>query len=403
VSAPRIELTNLGPAKAWVGQLVPVEVSVWRPEGDKPLEPFSLDDVIAAGAIVKWSDQNAPPDERQDGDTHFLVQHRTLLVFPQAEGSISVPPIVARYTDPVAKAPVVVKSAKLTFASATPPGSGDTLPLVATSATLQQTFDRDIGSLKVGDGFTRTLTLSATDTDAIVFPELTPPAVSGVTMYPGGLHASSTTERGQIAAKQTFSVTYVLDRVGPHSMPGLSIRWLEPRTGKYQEARIEDQTLWARPNFALGFSCLGTAQGAALATGIAVIATITVVLLAIARRVRLGPGRLERAFRERRREQLAFREVLHAMRSGAARQCLDALYAWLVIRSPKSLDRTLGVFRHSTPDARNLSAAVEQSLFRNGSTILDIANASAICRQARAALKRRETRVAPSLNPVPKR
>ncbi|HEV8551486.1 MAG TPA: hypothetical protein VGQ57_20705, partial [Polyangiaceae bacterium] len=177
MSGARIELANLGPQKPWVGQLVPVEVTVWRPEEDKPLEPFSLDDVIAAGAIVKWSEQNAPPDERQEGDARFLVQHRTLLVFPQADGALTVPSIIARYTDPTSKSPVIVKSPTLVLQAAIPPGSGDALPLVTSSATLQQTFDRDVGTLKVGDGFTRTITLSATDTDAIVFPELAPPPV----------------------------------------------------------------------------------------------------------------------------------------------------------------------------------------------------------------------------------
>src|SRR5262249_30744863 len=162
-----------------------------------------------------------PPDERQQGDARFLVQHRTLLVFPQAEGTLSVPPVIARYTDPVSKAPIAVESAKLVFRAAIPPNSGDALPLVVTSATLQRVLDRDVGALRVGDGVTRALTLSATDTDAIVFPELSPPAVAGMTAYPGGAHASSTTERGQISAQQTFSVTYVVDRIGPHTMPGL--------------------------------------------------------------------------------------------------------------------------------------------------------------------------------------
>ena len=399
MSAARIELRNLGPAQPWVGQMVPIDVSVWRPEGDQPLEPFSLDDVIAPSAIVKWSAQDPPPDERQEGETRFLVQHRTLLVFAQADGDITVPPIIARYTDP-SKAVVAVKSSKWTFHAAIPAGAGDSLPLVAGSVKLEQSFDRDLAGLKVGDGFTRTVTLSATDTDAIAFPELALSAVPGLSAYPAGAHAESTTERGQIGAKQTYSITYVVDRVGPHEFAGLSVRWLEPRTGRYSEATITQQTLWARPNWALGLSCFGTAKTAAVITAGSVAVTLAFLAVLIARRVRRGPGAIERALARRLQERRAFRAVLSSARSGRASQLLEALYAWLVIRAPASLDRTLAAFRVSSPDAHNLAVDVEQALFRE-STSIDTHRAVTVCNRARRAMRwSRARRERSRLNPV---
>ncbi len=400
MTGPRIELKNLGPARPWVGQLVPIDVTVWRPEGEKPLEPFSLDDVIAPSAIVKWSAQDPPPDERLEGDTRFLVQHRTLLVFPQGDGEIRLPPITARYTEPAHKTPTAVRSAPFTFQAAIPAGATDPLPLVATSVKLEQSFDRDLSSLKVGDGFTRTLTLTATDTDAIVFPELVPAKVPGMTAYPGGAHAESTTERGQIAAKQTYSVTYVVDRVGPHEMPGVSVRWLEPRSGKYGVAAITDQTIWTRPNWSLGTSCFGTAKGTALATGAALLFTLVALTLVAVRRVRRGPGAWERAISTRLRERRAFGKVVRAARMGSASALLQSLYAWLVIRKPYKIDRTLLAFRRASADARALCVSVEQALFRDARANIDIPRSTTICQHARREMSRsRDRRGTPRLNP----
>ena len=200
----RIELVRQGPTKPWLGQLVPVDVSVWRPEGTTALEAFSFDDVVAAGMIAKWSEQAPPPDERAEGETKFLVQHRTLLVFPQSDGDLTVPPLVARWGEAATKHSVFVASKELHFEAAIPAGAGDTLPLVASSVALEQTFDRNLSSLRVGDGFTRTITLRATDSDPIVFPELILGGVSGMTAYSAGTLAESSTERGQIRASVTL-------------------------------------------------------------------------------------------------------------------------------------------------------------------------------------------------------
>jgi len=367
---------------------VPIDVSVWRPQGDKPLEPFSLDDVIAPSAIVKWSAQDPPPDERQEGDTRFLVQRRTLLVFPQSDGDITLPPIIARYTDPASNALVAVKGPKFTFHAAIPAGATDPLPLVAGSVKLEQSFDRDLAGLKVGDGFTRTLTLSATNTDALAFPELALSSVPGLIAYPGGTQAESTTERGQIAAKQTHSVTYVVDRVGPHDLPGISVRWLEPRTGRYANATIEAQTIWTHPNWSLGFSCFGTAKGAAVITALSVSVTLALLITLIVQRIRRGPSSIERALARRLEEWRAFREVLSAARSGRAFHLLRALYAWLVVRSRISFDRTLSAFRGASPDARKLTATVEQALFRNGDAQIDMHDTVKVCQRARGVMKR---------------
>lgn len=397
----RIEIHRDGPPVPWLGQLVPIDVDVWRPQGGGPLEAFSLDDVVAAGMIAKWSAQTSPPEEKQLGELTYLVQHRTLLLFPESEGELALLPLVARWTDPSSKAAVAVHSQELKFTAAAPPTNSDTLPLVATSVVLEQTFDRELTGLRVGDGFTRTVTLRATDTDPVVFPELTLAEVAGMSAYATGAHAESSTERGEIRAAQTQRVTYVVERVGPHSLAGLSLRWLEPRSGRFQEARVPDVKLWAAPNLSLGFQCLGTARGAALATEVSTLALLALLTVAIVRRLRHGPGRRERALERRFRERRVFHELLASVRHRPALVVLQKLYAWLDVRSPGGLERTLAPLTGATPEAAVAIATLERGLFREGISRFPLPGFVHMLRRARRVMRRKRTRLPlKSLNPT---
>ena len=364
MSAPRLELTRAGPPVPWLGQLVPIEVALWRPQTAAPQEAFSLDDVVAPGMIAKWSEQSAPPDDRREGDTEYLVQHRTLLVFPQAEGELVLPPLVARWHDALAHADVVVASKELHFRSAIPEGAAEPLPLIASSVRLEQTFDLELSQVRVGDGFTRSITLHATDTDPIVFPELALGHVSGLREYPAASSARASSERGQIEAQLVLRSTYVVERVGRHTLPGLSLRWLEPHSGRYQEATLPALQLWTAPNLALGFQCLGTAPGTAVVTEIGSLGLLLLFAVAFVRRRRHGPGRRERALRARGRERRAFHRLLRSLRTSAPLGFLDNVYTWLPLCAPASSERTLAPLAHATREAHDACARLQRELFR---------------------------------------
>ena len=387
---PHLEISRGGPQKPWLGQLVPVEVEVWRPEPNEsvPLEPFSLDDVVAAGMIVKWDEHASPPELKQQGATRFLVQHRSLLAFPESEGELSLPPIVARWTDPVSKSEVVARSAALRFEAALPQGAGDPLPLVARAVTLEQSFDRVLGQLRVGDGFTRTLTLHASDTDPVVFPEFQLAEVAGLRAYPAQPQASANSEHGQIQGELTLKVTYVVERVGPHRLLGTGLRWLEPSSGRYAFAAVPDVGFWARPNWSLGFQCLGTARGAAVMTELGSVTLLALLVFAVVRRVRRGPGRFERAWQQRSRERRSFRAAIQAARSGSALSALQRVYDWLVVRFANRSERTLAPLVRSTNEAAAACAKLEADIFRNGVSAPPGAGFVAMLRRARKALGR---------------
>ncbi|MEI9947541.1 MAG: hypothetical protein WDO74_00785 [Pseudomonadota bacterium] len=184
-------------------------------------------------------------------------------------------------------------------------------------------------------------------------------------------------------------------------MAGVTLRWLEPRSGRYLDATVPELTFWSGPNPSLGFQCLGTASGAALATEVGSLGMLGLLAFAIVRRLRRGPGRLERTLRERSRERRVFNEAVRAARQGPALLGLQQIYAWLAVRFPATLDRTLTPLKDSTKEARDACVALEKSVFRDRNTAAPGLSFVHILRRTRKAMGHARAAVAVErLNPA---
>lgn len=363
MNGARLVVERAGPEHPWVGQLVRLDVQLWRPiaiEGQAP--PFGLSEVQMPGAITRLREEAPPPDEVDQDGVHFLVQHRTLVVFPQVDGTLTVPPITARWNE--SDHVEMVRGTPLTFTAAYPPQSSETL-VVSPELSIEQTTDRALTGLRVGDGFTRTVVLHAEDSDPLVLPTLGFTEVSGLSVYPATPIDASNAERGQISASRTFSATYVLERVGHYELPALSVEWLEPRTGHYQVVAAPELSFWVQPNPGLGLSMWGTtsASGWLGFSGLAVCAMF--VTWAVRRRLR-GPFAIERALAARLAERRAFVRVLRA--GSRPLEILKALYVWLPTRLPTLPNRTLDPLRNAHPVTAKELTDLERAAFSDPAT-----------------------------------
>lgn len=345
MTEPRVIVERAGPPKPWVGQLVRLDVQLWRPEtGPDPLPPFSFDEIEMQGAITLFRPEAPPPEERQEGDVKFLVQHRTLLVFPQTDGQLTVPPIKARWNEGTEARSA--QSEPLAFLASYVGPETDNL-LIAPNVHLEQNTNRALSGLRVGDGFTRTVKLSAMDSDPIVFPTLEFVSEGGLALYSNAPHAESSAERGQLTASQSYSVTYVVERVGHYELPGLSIRYLEPSSGRFLRTEVPALDFWVAPNPHLGLAMWGTAPGVAwLGFGLPLVLLVGLGGLLL-RRKRNGPWAWEQRFHARRVEQRAFASLLKTTEAGTAVRILEATYAWLFLRLPENQERTLRPLRQT--------------------------------------------------------
>jgi len=364
MSEPRVVVVRSGPDHPWVGQLVKLDVQLWRPvleEGKAP--PFGFSEPHVAGALAHFREEAPPPDEQeQDGQT-WLVQHRTLVVFPQIDGVVHIPSITARWDE--GDAVKTARSEALEFTAALPPRSDERL-VVAPRLDVEQTLDRSLAGLRVGDGFTRTVVVSADDSDPLVLPTLEFSPVRGLSVYPAAPQDASNAERGNLTASRTFSATYVVERVGHYELPALSLEWLEPNSGRYSVTQAPEVDFWGWPNPHLGLSMWGTSTASGwLGFGL-VAAVLALAATTLRRRIRGGPFRWERRLADARAEQRAFRRVLRIRRHGSPLETLRALYAWLRLRVPYRTDRTLEPLRTASKEFATELAAVEHSAFLGG-------------------------------------
>lgn len=323
-----------------------------------------------------------------------MVQHRTLVVFPQRDGVLTVPPLVARWND--GDRVEEAKSETLTFSAAFPPRESEEL-VIAPRVSVEQKLDRPLSHLRVGDGFTRTVVLSANDSDPLVLPTLTFARVSGLSVYPAAPRDVSSGERGQLTATRTFSATYVVERVGRYELDAVGVTWLEPASGRFATTTTESLHFWARPNPGLGWAMWGTASGSGL-LGFGAIGLTTALFVALVwRRFRHGPFAIERWWAARRAERRAFSAFLVAVEKSSATAALRAAYEWLGVRFPRRQGRTLDPLRAATPEVARELALLERSAFAEGPPSPSSAGWRKAFRGARNALAK-GVRAAVSLN-----
>jgi hypothetical protein len=348
----------------WVGQMVPIDVALWRPwRGEGELPAFSLDEPEVSDAIALFRSDVPPPSEIMRDGVRYLVQHRTLLVFPQQDGVIVLPPLRARFDDPASSAPVRVLSKPLQFKAAMPRAhQGESSLLVARGVRLETTLDRPLHGLKVGDGFTRTVVLTARDTDPIMLPELRFEAVAGLQVYPAEARVLSTGERGAVEASRSYAATYVVERVGHYELPALSLRWLDPASGRYATAQAPPLSFWSRPNPSLGLDAFGSAPGLGVGLLLGTLLVLGALAYVIWRRLRLGPFGWEQRLRAQNRERRAFLDFERAMTHASPVACLKRAYVWLALRLPGER-RTLAALRSASPESAQALSSWEAQAF----------------------------------------
>jgi hypothetical protein len=387
--AAQLVLTRTGPEQPWVGQMVRIDVALRRLRvGEGELPPFSFADLDVPGAIALFRSEAPPPSEQQADGVTYLVQHRTLLVFPQEDGEIALPPLTARFDDPVSGVPVRVRSEALHFSAAMPhTAAGGNLPVIARGLVLESKVDRSLSGLAVGDGFTRTITLRAEDTDPVMFPELEFAEPSGLRMYPAAARATASAERGQVRASRTLAATYVVERVGRYELPALHVRWLDPASGRYTTAQAEALTFWARPNFALGLSAFGSAPGLGASLALGALLSCAGLAYLVQRRVRFGPFTWELRLAARRQEQRAFLAFQRALAQEAPLAILRRAYRWLALRLPGA-PRTLARLRAVSSGSERALENWEQQAFAGRTPSVSVAGLHKTFARARRALAR---------------
>jgi hypothetical protein len=234
----RIEAKLDATVEVAVGQPLTLRVDIWVTTWFLTAPQLPALDV--PDALVTLSDESQHLNDTK-GAQHWFGIERKYTITPMQGGKITIPAFtVIVKPGPSGKSMVLQTHAiDFTAKAITPPKTAGN-SLVTTQLILTQKFDRDPAELKVGDSVTRTISMSASDTPAMLLPPVAFNAIEGLALYPAPpLISNKTGERGAfIGGERIDAVTYIVQRAGNYELPAVDIAWWNPRTQALQHSTL---------------------------------------------------------------------------------------------------------------------------------------------------------------------
>jgi hypothetical protein len=311
--ALRLEVSPQGPV--WIGQRVTVTLTALTP--DRFAASPTFPDLVPQGrAIVLPEGTTVPGSERVGGTIYAALQHSYEL-FPAEAGTLVLPAIrmSARVGDGT-EASAEVEGPRIEARA--PPGATDLSRLVvAPEFRLTATTDRAPDGLRVGEAITRTLRMEARDTSSMLLPVALWGHPEGVAVYPDPPELRDQTSRGDLRATRQERAAYVPQRPGPVELPGFSVAWFEPRSGRMQMMNVPPIRFEALPPVETAPPASRSFPWAWLASGVLFLILAVGVWLTWHRRpLRHVP------------EHEAFAALRAACRADRAQGAFASLYRW---------------------------------------------------------------------------
>ena len=189
--------------------------------------------------------------EEIDGES-YTVQRHELSLFVMRPGVTQIPPFTVRFESPprFSEKPIEYRltTPALQVEARMPPGTENLPGLIATrELQVDQTWHPQPQTAHVGDAFTRTVTLTATDVPGMVFPPLPLAEVEGLTVYAKPPVVQDQVERGDLTGKRIETVTYVCARPGHFTLPALIIPWWDLTNQQLMRVSLPAVTLEVEP------------------------------------------------------------------------------------------------------------------------------------------------------------
>jgi len=368
------------PDHAWVGQRIRLDVLLLVPSQFTGVPTFDLPDVKDA-LLLRVGGGDARPtfgSERGDGVTYVSARYQFAAFF-QRSGDFTIPPFEVRFAsvEGFGKEPEWhTKATQEHGVSIESPAGTERLAVLVSTTRLdvEDGWGRSTGGARVGDAFTRTISMRAQDVPGLLLPVLPLERVEGLEAYPSDPSVDTTTERGAFVGTRVERVTYICAKEGTAVVPPLTLRWWNVATETLESVELDGVTFDiaagavvpetddpAAPGSSRGWSPWWTAILAV--TGV-------VIVLIVTQRARLSAW-LDAGRRQWRASERGRFAALRAELSGDdARSSLTALYRWLDVRGVRDEAATIEELCRSAGDPelnRELEALVDAATGRTES------------------------------------
>jgi hypothetical protein len=370
---------SIDPPRAVVGQPITLRLDVMAP--NYMTAPPVMPDFQIRNAVTRQVSR-INISERNGATTYAGIRFE-FDIFPQEAGSYALTDqsIAVTYAaQPPSTRNATLALPRLSFEAYVPDEARAIDPFVsAEGLALAQDVKRSADPLKVGDAVTRTLTIAAQGTPAMLLPPVSFARIEGTAVYPAqpSLDDKPDARTGRLAATRTDQATYMLEKPGEYVLPAVEIAWWNVRTQSVEHAQAEPIVVRVSANPAAQAGASVTARRIDWDSFVDMLVdhwpaaiALMVLLGLVAWAAPATVRRLAEAVRQRRRlyiasEPWAFAQLHNAARSGQIRRFYRALQVWLERFGPVAPNHTIAALEQAAADpllSREL-AAIEQQLY----------------------------------------
>ncbi len=180
------------------------------------------------GLVILQTGQFAANATEQRGGATWVVQRWALDVYPQRAGTFTVGPVALQLAVGGSAGTVEggATSPPVSFSAALPESlKAVDFWVAAPQFSVEQQFDRALEGLVPGDAFERTVTFEARDTMAMMLPPLEAEALAGLAAYPSPPVLDNYNNRGEVRARRTQAITYMVEAPGSYLLPARDFYW----------------------------------------------------------------------------------------------------------------------------------------------------------------------------------
>ncbi|MCP3476576.1 BatD family protein [Bradyrhizobium sp. CCGUVB1N3] len=378
---PIVQVT-IDPPRVVVGQQTTLAISVMAP--NYMTSPPELPGFQVRNAVTRQL-QSVNTNEQRDGVSYAGVRFE-YAISPQEPGSYAVADQSVRIkyaAEPPATREVTVALPPVSFEAFIPDAARALQPFVsADSMTAEQEIRRSSDQLKAGDAVTRTVTIKAEGTPAMLLPPQQFPAIEGLRLYPAQpkLEDRIDGRTDVMTSTRVDSATYMLERPGDYALPAVEIGWWNNANGKVERIHLDAVPLAVAAT--AGASQMPTDRSGRAWTWsdirelvadhwlIVLLAAVIAACLGLIapraiRRIAADHRRRHEAYR--RSEMFAFNRLRRAIRHRDAGASYFALLEWLPHLNASPPSNTAGAFKVAArdPELDRQIGALESELFAN--------------------------------------
>jgi len=227
--------------KIWPGQRLRYNITLFTRGTFTGVPHFELP--VDSGILMINDDSHPLLGNTEVDHISYLSKQYTITVLPLRAGVMRLPvfKVSFAYRDDQQKtATIRLSTLPQTFRVWPVPGADPALALVtSTHFTVTDRWQLQTEAIKAGDARTRSITLTAEDVPGMLLPAIELSGMKGVSIYPATPQLNTHTRRGTYIGKRQQQYSYVFEKPGHYSLPGITIQWWNPQTRELTKQRIK--------------------------------------------------------------------------------------------------------------------------------------------------------------------